>query len=93
MITNNGKNEVAPFALCVIDEEGQIVYTVTVDQKMPGQGTDWATNMCHEHINEAIDSGLEFAGRWIVRRLYDTPDSQIPMSMNEYKAALRGHYF
>jgi len=87
MSTVNCNKEANPFAICVIDEDGQIVYTVTVDQKSPEQSTDWATSMCHEHINDAIDSGLDFAGIWLVRRLYDTHDSQIPMSMNAYKAA------
>jgi hypothetical protein len=91
MSTKNSNSPLAPFAVCVIDEEGQIVHTATVDQKSPEQGTDWATNMCHEHINDAIDSGLDFAGRWLVRRLYDNPDCQIPMSMNEYKAAFSEH--
>lgn len=59
-----------PDAYCVIEQDGKIGYTVTVDQFNPnGQADEIARNFCHEHINECCANGIEGAGMWVVRPL------------------------
>ena len=86
MSTKTSNSPLAPFAVCVIDDNGHVVYTVTIDPADAAFGEGWGTNMCHEHINEAVASGVENSGRWLVRLLYTDPASNCPESSKIYEA-------
>jgi len=43
------------------------VYVVLDESGTPMYVAAWP-EACHEHINEALDMGLEFAAKWVVRR-------------------------
>jgi hypothetical protein len=61
-----------PDAYCVVDHQGEIGYTVMVkddENYVPGQASEIARHFCHEHINDAAGSGIEGAGKWVVRPL------------------------
>jgi len=66
----------------VIDHEGRLVYSTTIESHAKEQDIEWAEATCHDHINEAGGSGLEGSGKWIVRLLYFKDVNKIKNHMN-----------
>lgn len=52
-----------PSHYVVLDAEGQIEFSMAVD----GLPEDQVADMMHEHINDAINGGVEGAKTWVVR--------------------------
>jgi len=55
-----------PDAYGVIDDEGQISYSVRIMDNVTAR---IAYDLCQQHVNDAAGSGVEGSGKWVVRPL------------------------
>lgn len=61
----------SPDAYAVINSNGEIEYSVTISKEAISESTDWAKDLCHQHINEVAGLGSEpNVGKWVVRPVF-----------------------
>lgn len=60
-----------PDAYAVINSAGEIEYSVSISKEAIDESTDWAKDLCHQHINEVAGIGCEpNVGQWVVRPVF-----------------------
>lgn len=69
-----------PSHYVVLDEEGQIQFSVAVKDPI---SANHAKTMMHEHINDAINGGIDAAKTWVVRAITSASRPAPPVSGGE----------